>query len=312
MLAQLASIDWLAPKFIVLYVFFASMMYVHLRGRVRHRFYRQLTDHSTFMAPYNALMYMFSAVPNKPYVDVNQFPELKPLTENWKTIREEALKLFDEGHIRAAAGYTDLGFNSFFRRGWKRFYLAWYGEPHPSAQALCPKSVAILRQVRSVKAAMFALLPDGSKLLAHRDPYAGSLRYHLGLVTPNNDKCRIYIDGEPYFWRDGEAIVFDETFIHSAVNESGMDRLILFADIERPMIFAPARWLNRFFARVLMRASATKNEEGETVGAINKVFRFVYRGRLKMKALKKANRDLYYAIKYVTLGGLLAAFVLWA
>ena len=107
MLAQLATVDWLAPKFLVLYVFFASMMYVHLRGRVRHRFYRQLTDHSTFMAPYNALMYMFSAVPNKPYVDVNRFPELKPLTESWKTIRDEALKLFDEGHIRAAAGYTD-------------------------------------------------------------------------------------------------------------------------------------------------------------------------------------------------------------
>jgi len=74
MFAELTTIDWLAPKFIVLYVFFASMMYVHLRGRVRHRFYRQLTDHSTFMAPYNALMYMFSAVPNKPYVDVGQFP----------------------------------------------------------------------------------------------------------------------------------------------------------------------------------------------------------------------------------------------
>ncbi len=152
MLAQLASIDWLAPKFIVLYVFFASMMYVHLRGRVRHRFYRQLTDHSTFMAPYNALMYMFSAVPNKPYVDVNQFPELKPLTENWKTIREEALKLFDEGHIRAAAGYTDLGFNSFFRRGWKRFYVKWYDEPLPSAQALCPKTVALVQSIKNVNA----------------------------------------------------------------------------------------------------------------------------------------------------------------
>ncbi len=31
-----------------------------------------------------------------------------------------------------------------------------------------------------------------------------------------------------------------------------------------------------------------------------------------MKALKKANRRLDYAIKYATLGGLLAAFVVWA
>ncbi len=62
----------------------------------------------------------------------------------------------------------------------------------------------------------------------------------------------------------------------------------------------------------LMRASRTKNENGEKVGALNKLFGFVYRGREKMKALKKSNRSLYYGIKYVTLGGLLTAFVVWA
>jgi hypothetical protein len=25
--------------------------------------------------------------------------------------------------------------------------------------------------------------------------------------------CRITVDGEPYFWRDGEPVMFDETFI---------------------------------------------------------------------------------------------------
>lgn len=302
----------LAPKFLVLYGFVLSAVAIHLRGRVRHRFFRQLTDHSTLLAPINCLLYLFSAVGNKPRVPVEKFPELKLIRENWQTFRDEGMALYRAGHVKASKEYDDLGFNSFFRRGWKRFYLSWYGDPHPSAAKLCPKSVAILRQVPQIKAAMFALLPDGGKLLAHRDPYAGSLRFHMGLATPNSDKCRIYIDGEPYSWRDGEAIVFDETYIHSAINESGMDRLILFADVERPMTFAPARWLNRFFARIVMRASTTKNEEGEKVGALNKAFGFVYRGRVKMKALKKQNRKLYYAIKYVTLGGLLAAFVVWA
>ena len=111
----------LAPKFIAFYLFIAAGVYVHYRGRVRHGFFRQLTDHSTLMAPYNALMYMFSAVPNRPYVEVDRFPQLKALKENWQTIRGEALRLFDEGHIRAAATYNDLGFNSFFKTGWKRF-----------------------------------------------------------------------------------------------------------------------------------------------------------------------------------------------
>src|SRR3989442_2319256 len=262
---MLADVNWLAPKFIVVYVFFASMMYVHLRGRVRHRFYRQLTDHSTFLAPYNALMYMFSAVPVRPFVDVNAFPELKPLAENWKTIRDEALQLFDEGHIRAAKGYTDLGFNSFFRRGWKRFYVKWYDEPVPSAKALCPKTVELVQSIPSVNAAMFALLPPGGDLGKHRDPFAGSLRYHLGLITPNSESCRIFVDGVPYHWRDGEAVIFDETFIHWAENKTDTTRVILFCDVERPLKSRVMAKINHWFKNTVIRASQTENVAGDRV-----------------------------------------------
>ena len=49
---------------------------------------------------------------------------------------DEALKLYDEGYIRVALDNNDIGFNSFFKRGWKRFYLKWYGDFLPSASAL--------------------------------------------------------------------------------------------------------------------------------------------------------------------------------
>jgi beta-hydroxylase len=49
MIAYLPNL--LAPKFSS--YAFTSGMYIHYRGRIRHRFYRQPTDHSTFMAPYN-------------------------------------------------------------------------------------------------------------------------------------------------------------------------------------------------------------------------------------------------------------------
>src|SRR4051812_49977658 len=90
----------------------------------------------------------------------------------------------------------------------------------------------------------FAMLPPGGDLGRHRDPFAGSLRYHLGLVTPNNDRCRIFVDGQPYAWRDGEAVLFDETFIHWAENRTDVDRLILFCDVERPLRSRIAARLN--------------------------------------------------------------------
>jgi beta-hydroxylase len=295
----------LAPKFIVLYLFIASAVYVHYRGRVRHDFFRQLTDHSSLMAPYNALMYLFSAVPNKPYVEVTRFPELAPLSQNWRVIREEALALVERGRIRAAATYNDLGFNSFFKTGWKRFYVKWYDEPLPSAKALCPKTVELVQSIPGINAAMFALLPPGSKLGAHRDPFAGSLRYHLGLVTPNADTCRIVVDGEPYSWRDGEPVMFDETFIHTAENRSDVTRIILFCDVERPLNNPVIRAINHFVKMTLIRASQTENAPGDRVGVLNHVFNAAYRVRLIGKAIKKKSRVAHYTLKWLILGGLL-------
>jgi beta-hydroxylase len=295
----------LAPKFIVLYVFVVSAMYVHYRGRVRHGFLRQLTDHSSLMAPYNALMYLFSAVPNRPFVDVARFPELAPLRNNWQAIREEAVKLFDEGHIRAAGKYNDLGFNSFFRTGWKRFYVKWYDEPLPSARALCPRTVELVQSIPSVNAAMFALLPPGGKLGAHRDPFAGSLRYHLGLVTPNSEACRIFVDGEPYFWRDGEDVMFDETFIHRAENKTDVTRVILFCDIERPLSSRIMTWLNRGFRNTVIRASQTENAPGDHIGLLNRIFSVAYHVRLVGKRIKSRSKLAHYTLKWLIIGGLL-------
>jgi beta-hydroxylase len=293
-----------APRHVVLAVFVLSALYVHLRGRVRFGLVRAMTDFTVLLAPFNALMYLFSKVRPSAYIDAKQFPELVVLTEHWREMREEAARLNDDGFIRAAAGYTDMGFNSFFRTGWKRFYLKWYGVDLPSAQRMCPRTTELLNSIPNVKAAMFASLPPGARLVRHRDPYAGSLRYHLGLITPNSEQCYIVVDGERYFWRDGEAVMFDETFIHYAENTTDSQRVILFCDVERPLTSRAMAAVNRWFARTVMKASATQNVEGEAIGGLNKLFGGFYRLRLRAKALKARSRAAYYAVKWLLLGGL--------
>jgi len=296
----------LAPKFLVLYGFVATALYVHFRGAQRHRFLRQLTDQSTFLAPVNCFLYACSAVPNRPIQDPGQFPELGLLRDNWQVFREEGLALYRAGRIRASERYDDLGFNSFFRHGWRRFYLKWYDEPLPSARALCPRSVALLERVGSIKGAMFAVLEAGGTLNEHRDPYAGSLRYHLGLATPNDDRCRIYIDGTPYSWRDGEPLMFDETYVHKALNETNQDRLILFCDVERPMRYRFAAKVNEFISWKILRETATRNLEGDRVGVFNRAFGYIYQVRLLGKRLKAWNRPVYYTMKYALIIGVAA------
>jgi beta-hydroxylase len=300
------NIAWpeLALRHWVLLAFVGSALFIHYRGRDRFELKRAL-DFTILLAPINALMYLFSRTPRSAFIDPAQFPDLEPLRAHWQEIREEAVRLNDEGAIRAATGYNDIGFNSFFRTGWTRFYLTWYGREMPSAQQVCPRTLELLRGIPSIKAAMFASLPPGARLVRHRDPYAGSLRYHLGLVTPNDPGCYISVDGQRYHWKDGEAVMFDETFIHHAENTTQAQRVILFCDIERPLFTAPARWFNRFFARTVMAAAASQNTEVEEVGGINRFFRYAYQVRLKTKALKQSNRTLYYGGKWALIGGLL-------
>ncbi|MGA2999959.1 aspartyl/asparaginyl beta-hydroxylase domain-containing protein, partial [Bradyrhizobium sp.] len=238
-----------------------------------------------------------------------EFPELAKLNENWQTIRDEAVRLFDEGFIRAAANNNDWGFYSFFKSGWKRFYLKWYDDFLPSARALCPQTVELLNSIASVHGAMFAMLPPGGKLGAHRDPFAGSLRYHLGLVTPNSDKCRILVDGVPCVWRDGEAFMFDETFIHSAENATETNRIILFCDVERPMKYSFMTAMNRWVSHHVVKASATQNVDGEQVGVLNKVFGRLYEIHLFGRRIKEWNRRVYYALKYSLTFALLGLIV---
>lgn len=285
--------------------YFLSIFYTHFRGKERLKFLRQLTDHTSLLAPINLLMYFFSAVPKTPFISLNQFPDLQKLQDNWLIIREEAQALVAKGYISASEKHDDIGFNSFFRRGWKRFYLKWYKDPMPSAVVECPKTLELINQIPSINAAMFALLPKKSFLFKHRDPYAGSLRYHLGLITPNKKECCIYVDGQGYFWQDGQAVLFDETYVHYAENKTEEDRIILFCDVRRPLTNSLANQINYLFSQTIMRAAASKNTSMERVGIINKLFCYLYKVRLLGKRLKKYNRPLYYGIKYLIYSALI-------
>ncbi len=122
-------------------------------------------------------------------------------------IREEALKLFDEGHIRAASGYNDIGFNTFFKRGWKRFYLKWYGDFLPSASALCPKTAELLAKIPSINAAMFTRsaaglaargAPRSIRGLVAISPRPGHAE--LARVLHHRRRSKVLLEG----WRSGD------------------------------------------------------------------------------------------------------------
>ncbi|WP_240224466.1 aspartyl/asparaginyl beta-hydroxylase domain-containing protein [Rheinheimera hassiensis] len=283
----------------------ACVAYVYRwRGQARYASFKQYLRKSwPVFAPLNCLLYMATqAWAREPVLNADYLQNIAVLRDNWQLIRDEALALqatgaFDDIKTPGSAGYYDVGFRTFYKRGWSKFYLTWYGTHHRSAQRLCPKTVALLSQIPQVRGAMFSILPAGSELSLHADPMASSLRYHLGLSTPNSAKCYINVDGEHCIWLDGRDFVFDETYPHYAHNGTDAARLILMCDVERPM-----RLVGRIFNllyRFIIRGTVVPNSAEDKRGIFSALFAMIAPLRQKTLHLRSTHRRLYKTLKLI-------------
>ncbi|WP_126945853.1 aspartyl/asparaginyl beta-hydroxylase domain-containing protein [Xanthomonas sp. BRIP62418] len=282
----------------------AAMTYVYrYRGKARYTSLRQYLRKSwpVFALP-NVIIYTFTKrTARGPFVALESNPMLASLAQHWEVIRDEALNIqaggsFDEARREGSVASFDVGFRTFYKYGWSRYYLHWYGYTHASARASCPKTLQILAQYPQVKAAMFAILPPHSVLTPHADPLACSLRYHLGLSTPNAAQCFIDVDGQTRSWRDGEAFIFDETYLHFVRNDTDAPRLILMCDVARPMTW-PGRLFNLFYSQ-LARSAMTPNDTRDKRGPASTLFTWISPLTAHGRQLRARHRATYNAIKW--------------
>ena len=296
-----------------------SMVYAYrFRGVTRYSNVSEyLRKGWPIFTPFNCLLYLFTPKKAKPpFIPTETVEGLKLLEENWEVFRDEALALLEQGSFDSVkdennSSYYDVGFRTFYKYGWSKFYLNWYGYTHESAQASCPKSIELLKQVPAVNGAMFSILPPGSQLTRHLDPFACSLRYHLGLKTPEAKECFINVDGQSHVWHDGEPVLFDVTYLHYARNDTDKHRVLLMCDIERPM-----NWFGRILNwpyKLFMRLSIVPNTDVDKRGVANKVFQGVIPLLSWSKGLKEKNLVLYKVVKYLTNTTLavLLGLILW-
>lgn len=146
----------MTPVTIALFLIFSftlgSVTYVYLyRGKARYASLGEyLTKGWPIFTPLNCLLYMFTQPrARQPILDLDKFHELDEIRNNWETIREEVLSLYQQQYFEqtkkpgSQASY-DIGFRTFFKYGWSKFYINWYGYSHDSAKKLCPNTVRIL------------------------------------------------------------------------------------------------------------------------------------------------------------------------
>ena len=282
----------------VIIIYFASFLFVRIRNADPLSLSRQITDFSTFMVPFNIPIYLLSKIPNTAFLDKKYFPQIDILEKNWEIIRDEALALYENGYITA---HHDLPGSSFYKNNrWTSFYLKAYKCDIPSAKQLAPKTIALIEQVPGMNLALFACLNPGKKLNKHHDPFAFTLRYSLGLSTPNSLKCGIAVNGQHHVWKDGEGILFDETFSHYAYNDTDTPRIILMTDIDRPLRLKLLQKFYYYFAYFFNSLFSIDNLDINKTGIGSKLTPYYRKYCEKRSQFKQHNLLLYKILtKYI-------------
>lgn len=283
---------------LLIYIF--SIVIVRLRNKEHFDLKRQLSDFSTFMVSFNIPAYMLSKVPLTSHLSKDHFPDLQVIEDNWEVIREEALALYENGHI---AIKDDLPASSFYKDNrWTSFYLKVYDHDIPSAYALAPKTMELLDKVPSMHIALFACLNPGKKINNHHDPFSYTLRYSLGLSTPNSDGSGLMVNGEDYKWKDGESVIFDETYFHNAYNNTETPRIILMTDIDRPLKWAWVQKCYYYFGWFFNSLFYMDNLDSSKSGIGNKLGKGLNAYKALLKRFKHWNKPLYTASKLLVIG----------
>ena len=116
--------------------------------------------------------------------------------------------------------------------------------------ARCPRTMALLDGIPGLFEAFFSILEGGKSIPHHEGPYRGYLRYHLGLIVPEKNPPSIRLKDQVYTWKEGESVLFDDSWDHEVYNQCESDRVVLIVDIRRPMP-QPFDGVNRLVQRIM-------------------------------------------------------------
>jgi aspartate beta-hydroxylase len=183
-----------------------------------------------------------SRIIGPPVLEPDQhFPAGERFAQAWRTIRDEAMAVatqlanvprFHEIMPEQTAISANDG------KDWRMFIIKAYGVEVPENQLRCPALAAIVAAAPEVLSASFSFMAPKKHIPAHRGPFRGVLRFYLALSMPQLADGRpgavLKVADREYRLRDGEFMLWDDTYPHEAWNESDRVRAVLLLDVWRP------------------------------------------------------------------------------
>jgi ornithine lipid ester-linked acyl 2-hydroxylase len=204
------------------------------------------------LAPIERFIGKRSLVGDATFFELDRFPWVKHIEDNWTVIREEMGQLLE---VQAdLPNFQDISKDQIEITDddrWKTFFLYGYGFEAKLGVQMCPRTAALMREIPGMTTAMISILSPRKHILDHRGPYKGVLRYHLALIVPQDARaCRIRVGDDVRHWEEGQSMVFDDTFNHEVWNDTDETRVVLFVDVLRPLP-EPEATINRAIVKAI-------------------------------------------------------------
>lgn len=201
--------------------------------------------------PINAWFASQSTIPTKPVVDSSHLPALAQITPHWKVIREEAAHLLmDQGAIPAFGKISPDHRRIASDGKWKSHFFEGYGYKATANREACPQTAALLDKIPGLVSAFFSIMDGDTHVPRHRGLTKAWLNCHLPIIVPRAPgRCEMQVANQTVQWREGEWLVFDETFPHEVWNTTGELRVVLMLQVRRPM-----RWPGKALAKAIYTA----------------------------------------------------------
>lgn len=122
--------------------------------------------------------------------------------------------------------------------GWNGYYFWRHGERRDDNCGRCPATARALAALPLSHVpghgpeVLFSVFTPGTHLLPHRGVTNTRLVAHLPLIVPAD--CALRVGDALHEWREGEVVVFDDTYEHEAWNRSDETRVVMIFDVWNP------------------------------------------------------------------------------
>lgn len=175
------------------------------------------------------------------YYDIDEYcPALHQLEQAYPAIREEVETLLQQE--RNLPEYHSVNppardISATTEGRWNVFLFELLGHKLKENRLRCPQTVRALDRIPDKVQAFLSILEPSKSIPRHEGPYLGYLRYHLAIKVPRENPPRFVVAEQPYVWREGEGVLFDDFWPHEVINHSSESRVVLIVDIYRPLPF---------------------------------------------------------------------------